>query len=198
MQNQNIKNLRIVAITLMSLAFLFSAIIFSTSFFSANNTTSGTITLGELDFVITESEGDNLTIMPCETLEKSISVINSRDEGGKDFNKLCEFYFRYNVAVLIDDVVDENILGNMEFITGHNVINDADYLYYVGGLKAGEQTKLFESVKFLENISNDYQNKSIKLIATVEAVQAENNAYAEVWPDAPKDWVEAIKNYERS
>jgi hypothetical protein len=64
----------------------------------------------------------------------------------------------------------------------------------LGVLRAGEKINLCETINFDEKISNTYQGKNIKIEFNVDAVQADNDAYKEVWQNYPIEWQKMIEN----
>ena len=101
---------------------------------------------------------------------------------------------RFNVSIDGDDVpenvkncVDINLENSEDFVRAD------DYVYYCNKIDAGQKIALFDKIKFGTEIGNIMQQKSVKVNVLVDALQAENEAYLDVWKDAPLAWLEKIK-----
>ncbi len=167
----------------------------SLAFFSNNNTTSGTITVGEIDFSVYENNEQIGYVIPGQTAQKTITVINSRNSQGTNTKNLGTFLFKFNLEVYVDNEYDEN-LSKLVYpnIDLYNFTQDGEEYYYNGCLNKAESVNLCSNITFSEGIDDYYQNRNINIVFVIDAVQAENSAYKELWPDAPQSWVEIINN----
>ena len=64
-------------------------VVITTAYFSSQKSGSGTITLGELDFTLFENETSFQNIVPSQTINKAITISNSRDQSGHNTQNLC-------------------------------------------------------------------------------------------------------------
>lgn len=162
------------------------------TYFSAQKNAQGTLTLGELDFCIDESGGDSLNLLPGQTIDKSINIINSRNLKGTDTNGLCSIYFRYSILVYVNNKIEDmstKLINNCP-----NYVLDNGKYYYTKALEPSQSTYLTKNLALSNLLGNEYQNCSIQIIYSIEAIQAQNQAYAELWTDAPGEWVNIIEN----
>ena len=183
-----------VSIVFVALLVISIILIVSLAFFSNKKSAQGGITLGELDFCIFEDDSKIGNVLPGQTVEKKIYVANSRDKLQKDFSGLCDILIRFSVSIDGDDVpedvkklVDVSIENSEDFVRGD------DYIYYCNKIDVGQKISLFDKIKFDAEIDNTMQQKNVEIKVVVDALQAENEAYLDVWKDAPSAWLEKIK-----
>lgn len=178
--------------------FIFVLIIVSvtTAYFSSNNTAQGTIQLGELDFSLTSTSAQSDIVMPNSYVGQSTSIINSRDQNGNNYSNLCSILYNFSVYATIDDQIDDELTDYLWYQIDDQKYIQADdgAFYYVGFLNAGESETLFNDVFLDAQIGNEYQGKSLKFYVNINAIQAENDAYKELWNDAPEEWIDAIED----
>lgn len=173
---------------------LIFVISFSTAYFSDISTAGGEITLGELNFCISATKGENETVMPNMFVGQTATISNSRNADGSNHQNLCDILYRFSIFVLIDGEIDSNITDDIYFdIDSQKYVQEGNILYYVGVLKAGQIETLYQDVFLDYTIENMYQNREISFVISVDAIQAENGAYLDLWQDAPTEWLEQIK-----
>ena len=178
----------ILILALAGMIFLCIIIISSVAYFSNQKTVSGTITLGELDFSIGESEITDVLVVPSSTTQHSVFVGNFRYNDEKDFKNLCGIYFRYSWQILVDKVYDEHLTKLVKVLTSDDYLSDGNWVYFCKTLSRGEKTDICSGFQFVEEIGNEYQNKSVEVVFMIDAVQADNIAYKEVWNDYSSQW----------
>ena len=175
----------------------------TTAYFSNSKNSSGTIQLGEIDFTIFENNVTFQNIVPAQTINKTVSISNSRDEAGRDVRNLGAILFRFTFSAITndlgEDVGSQNVnnfsLENLASIVTNDDYTFCDGYYYFNGiLMPSEQTYLCSGISFSSLIGNEFQDRGISLIFNVEAIQAENEAYIELWPEAPSNWVSIIEH----
>src|SRR5574344_451597 len=183
-KNKKAKDLQIVIFLMASLSLIF-ILIGTLAFFSSSKNTTGKITLGELDFTIVEDTSTFSNVLPSETIAKVVSIKNSRDENGSDIRNLVPFLFRFDCEFYVDNVLDENLTNKISLNNYDNFTFYNSKYYYNAILKTSEIQPLFSSITFSYLIDNSYQNKNLRLIINVDAIQATKGAYQEIWSDAP-------------
>lgn len=89
-----------------------------------------------------------------------------------------DFYTRVKINIEVISADGSSILDNaviQPVIDTENwTLNDGWY-YYTGEVAAGTRVAPFESVKFSEDIANEYQGCKVKLDIDAQAVQVKNN-----------------------
>lgn len=191
----NRSDLVIFAIILATV-FLFNFIIISFAFFSNKQILSGNITLGEIDFSIVESGDDSVLALPSHTIQKSIVVGNYRNSNKLDYSGLGGFFLRFSVKMLVDNVASDTLLQNTSFLGQQNFVRYKQYYYFCGELKAGQEVQLFDKIEFSNKVDNKFQQKKVVVDLCIEAIQSQNNAYLELWPDFPPEWQQQIKTFD--
>ena len=69
-----------------------------------------------------------------------------------------------------------------------------DKYYYNSVVSPGNAVDFCSAIQFSNSIGNQYQNCQIKLVFNIDAIQSQNEAYIELWPDAPNEWKNIIKS----
>ena len=182
-----------IAIAFFALIVFCVVFIVSLAYFSNTKNAQGGITLGELDFCIFEDDKKIENILPGQTVYKKVYVANSRDKLQKNFSGLCNILIRFNVSIDGDDVP-----GNVKKLVdvklnSDNFVRGEDYIYFCDKIDVGQKIALFDQIEFGTGIGNIMQQKKIDVKVVVDALQAENGAYLDVWKDAPAVWLEKIK-----
>ncbi len=89
-----------------------------------------------------------------------------------DINKVT-----LNFTNLITEANDNNTWNEEKWIKGSD-----EYYYYTSILPTGKITsELLSSVKLVDNIPDEYKDKTLKIDVKVEAVQTTQSAYETVW-----------------
>ena len=188
----NTKNAFFLLIFFIFLSF-FLLILTTLAFFSSTNSASGSITLGELDFIIYENQLQQNSVLPNGSLGKTVSIINSRNASGTNYQNLCPFLFRFDFDVFVNDEIDEDLKERIILVQNANqYVFDSNYYYFLNVLNQNQTVNLCNAINFDSSIGNEYQGKDINIVFYVDAIQSENGAYQEVWLDAPDEWVEQI------
>lgn len=191
--SKNVINISML-IFILALCFICSTFIITVAFFSSKQTASGIIKLGELDFSVGEEISVNTNVLPNTTIDKQVFVINSRNINGTDTKGLCDILFRFNYRVFKDGNYNE-YLTNRVLLSGiDNYIADDSYIYYCDKLSNGNKVNICEQLSFLNTINNEYQGEEISVMFNIEAIQAQNGAYLDLWTTAPLEWIDIIKN----
>lgn len=166
------------------------------AYFTDTGIAHNVITSGKVDITLNDAMGydeDNQPIrelkgvMPGVTYYKVVSVTNEADSQNAWVRIKLE-----KVIELAPDVeakIDPS-LAIINFPEESKWVEDGDYWYYTDILKPGETTEnLFETVTVDKNMGNEYQNSTVKILVTAEAVQSDNNGgtYTEIksWTEVP-------------
>lgn len=175
----------VILFGILALAIIANFVIFSFSYFSQNKTAAGTITLGEVDFSITENNAGSITVLPNTVVNKTVSVGNFRNLDSGNYKGLAPIVIRFSVLSFLNGQQNDNLLNYIQVLSNDMFIKHGGYYYFCGVLKAGQKINLCNSLSFNKVIDNMYQQKPLQLHFLVEAVQWQNDAYKEVWPDYP-------------
>lgn len=183
-----------IAIAFFALIVFCVVFIVSLAYFSNKKNAQGGITLGELDFCIFEDDSKIGNVLPGQMVDKKIYVANSRDTEQKNFAGLCDILIRFSVSIDGDDVPEDvKKLVAISIENSEDFVKGDDYIYYCNKIDAGQKISLFDKIKFDAEIDNTMQQKNVEIKVVVDALQAENEAYLDVWKDAPSAWLEKIK-----
>lgn len=185
----------IILLSIILLVIFSNLVIISFAYLSNFKKIQGTITLGEIDFSIEEAAKTNILVTPNNLIDKVVYVGNFRNLNPKDFNGLTSFFFRFNIKVLLEDTISEELTNSIFIFSDADFYNDNNYYYYIGSLDAGQTVNLCNKILFNNLIDNKYQQKQIKLQFTVDAVQSQYDAYKEVWQDYPPEWEQKILEF---
>lgn len=178
---------------------LFTLVGYSTyAFLTAKATAYNVITAGDIDIELElknkeiDENNDGMkaannenTVMPGTAKEHELKVTNIG-------NNAC--YFRIRLSSKVNGKSTNNII-NLS-MSGVNWIQDGDLWYYKNILEPGHDISennvpSILTVSFAESMGNEYQNATVDIYVTAEAVQAANNGFTtsvlEVvgWPNAP-------------
>lgn len=170
---------------------LIISLIFSLAFFSSSSQSTGTITLGEVDFCVYDNVNFNDYVMPADTIPFEVKVVNSRNVSGTDTNNLVDILLRFKIKYVLDnnEFLDEN---NLIFCETEDedcwTFDDDEYYYYNNVLNVGENINICDHISFSQNMTNLLQDKQFEIVFEVDALQAQNDAYLEEWVDAPEIW----------
>ena len=197
-RNKSIKNRDekiLITVFVVFLILIFS-LIFSLAFFLNTKQSSGTITLGEVDFCVYDNVSFNGYVMPADTIPFEVKVINSRNISGTNTNGLADILMRYKIGFVLDDEEYFDQYNLIDCITNSENLwtFDGEYYYYNSVLNVGQNINICDYISFSENMSNEFQEKQFIIVFEVDALQAQNDAYLEVWEDAPEIWKNIIAN----
>ena len=168
------------------------------AYFTDTGIAHNVITSGKVDITLNDAMGYDENnqpirelkgVMPGVTYDKVVSVTNEADSQNA--------WVRIKLEKVIEpapDVEAKNdpslAIINFPKEEGSKWVKEGDYWYYTDILKPGETTEnLFETVTIDKNMGNEYQNSTVKILVTAEAVQADNNGgtYTEIksWTEVP-------------
>lgn len=160
------------------------------AYFSAVGTADNVITMGSVKLALHDEDGagqpfTTVSAMPGSAVNKVVYVENVGSGA---------FYTRVKITpevVGADDKIipltDRSLLtlelNNTDWIDG-----EGGYYYYKGAVDPNTATtELFKQVKFSKDMGNEYQNTTVHIYVTAEAVQTANlekyaaNDVREVW-----------------
>ena len=166
------------------------------AYFTDTGIAHNVITSGKVDITLNDAmgyDGDKQPVrelkgvMPGVTYDKVVSVTNEADSQNA--------WVRIKLEKVIEPAPDVEAEINpslviINFPEKSKWVEKGDYWYYTDILKPGETTEnLFETVTVDKNMGNEYQNSTVKILVTAEAVQADNNGgtYTEIksWTEVP-------------
>lgn len=182
-----------IAVSVTVFFVLFGTLLLSSAYFSSNQIVTGTIRVGQLDFQILnnletiDTSEENL-FMPDEVINNSITILNARDEIGVDIDGLTPIFLRIKPEFTLNGINSLQFL-HIEINNPSNWIEGSDnFLYYTNKLNAGESIVFNDYFILSYLIDNIFQDATAYLGLVVEAVQANNLAYEEVFSTAPQEW----------
>lgn len=184
----------IVLLTTVLIIVIF--LIGSLAFYSTSNDIRGTITLREIDFCMNNNVNQNQTIMPASTIPCNVYVINSRNVSGTNTRNLADFLLRFSIKYELNNEVyenNENLISAETDITSNWTEYDG-YYYYNHIVEVGQNISICDTLSFSSAISNEFQNCDLGIVFEVDVVQAQNDAYVELWDDAPDIWKSIIES----
>ena len=168
------------------------------AYFTDTGIAHNVITSGKVDITLNDAMGydeDNQPVrelkgvMPGETYDKVVSVTNEADSQNAWVRIKLEKVIEPALGVEAESDPTLAII-NFPKESKWKWVEDEDYWYYTDILKPGDTTEnLFETVTIDKNMGNEYQNSTVKILVTAEAVQADNNGgtYTEIksWTEVP-------------
>ena len=168
------------------------------AYFTDTGIAHNVITSGKVDITLNDAmgyDGDKQPVrelkgvMPGVTYDKVVSVTNEAD------SQNAWVRIKLEKVIELAQGVEAEINPSLAIINlpkeeGSKWVKDGDYWYYTDILKPGDTTEnLFETVTIDKNMGNEYQNSTVKILVTAEAVQADNNGgtYTEIksWTEVP-------------
>jgi len=180
-------NTSTVAIIVLSILLVASIAIGATlAYFTAEADVTGTITLGDpVNISITQGGSAVTTLtftddaMPGTVYDQAIGVLVPADTSN------C--LLRAKVVLTEDDGTSSEVTATA---TANWQENDADsYYYYKGVGTAGDAIDFITSITVPTSLTNEAANSVYTVNVIVEAIQEANYAAANVWTDAPADWI---------
>ena len=180
-------NTSTIAIIVLSVLLIASIAIGATlAYFTADADVTGTITLGDpVNIEITQggSAVSTLTFtddaMPGTVYDQAIGVSIPTNTS----NALL----RAKVVLTYEDATTTDVTASA---TASWAENDADgYFYYNGVATAGDSIDFITSITVPTTLTNEAANRIYTVNVIVEAIQEANYAAANVWTDAPAEWI---------
>ena len=168
------------------------------AYFTDTGIAHNVITSGKVDITLNDAMGYDENnqpvrelkgVMPGVTYDKVVSVTNEAD------SQNAWVRIKLEKVIELAQGVEAEINPSLAIINlpkeeGSKWVKDGDFWYYTDILKPSETTEnLFETVTIDKNMGNEYQNSTVKILVTAEAVQADNNGgtYTEIksWTEVP-------------
>ena len=168
------------------------------AYFTDTGIAHNVITSGKVDITLNDAMGYDENnqpirelkgVMPGVTYDKVVSVTNEADSQNAWVRIKLEKVIE--LASGVEAETDPTLaIINFPKESKWKWVEDEDYWYYTDILKPGDTTEnLFETVTIDKNMGNEYQNSTVKILVTAEAVQADNNGgtYTEIksWTEVP-------------
>ena len=168
------------------------------AYFTDTGIAHNVITSGKVDITLNDAMGYDENnqpirelkgVMPGVTYDKVVSVTNEADSQNAWVRIKLEKVIEPALGVEAESDPTLAII-NFPKESKWKWVEDEDYWYYTDILKPDETTEnLFETVTIDKNMGNEYQNSTVKILVTAEAVQADNNGdtYTEIksWTEVP-------------
>lgn len=179
-----------VAIIALSVLLAVSiAVGITAAYFASNANATGTITLGNpVTIGITQGGSSvetltfNGTAMPGTLYDQAIAVAAPAN------TSLA--VLRGKLTLTNVGTAAENVTATVA--TGWTTTADADgYYYYNGTLAASASVDFVTSITVPTTLTNADATKTFTVAVVIEAIQHANGAAAEVWTNAPAEWVTA-------
>jgi|LGOV01.1.fsa_nt_gb hypothetical protein len=186
-----------VSVSIIVFSVMIATFTFSYAYFGGTSLAVGDITLGGLEFQILNSlsnidtEEENL-IMPDEVITNAITILNTRDILGLDVEDLPSIFVRVKPILKLDNIYKNNFLF-IQLSSPENWIQGGDdFIYSVVKLVPGASVQFNDYFVLSYLVDNSYQNAEVYLGVEVEVIQAEIQAYQDVWSTAPKPWRDIV------
>lgn len=171
------------------------------AYFTVEDTAHNVITSGAVDVQIEEwqetEEGlvpypkdEPLHIMPGSVVSKIVQVKNLEEESYIRAKFDLVFEFDLEDGETAPSIPEDLVSLNIDEEKWIRLEGDDEWWYYNGTVEEGAATEaFFTEVTFSgPKMDNDYQNSTIDVVVSVQAVQAANNgssvAEATGWPEA--------------
>ena len=180
-----------VFISLMALG---SAAYFTVEGRATNVITTGAVEMSLQEMQLVEGEEvpypeDTITgVMPGRTVSKIPYVVGEA--------ATQPFYTRVKVALAVTGV-DGKVLSTEHVTPNYDRVNwilgEDGWWYYMGQIKAGDKVALFTEVAFAETMPNEYQDCTVEIDISAQAVQVKNNPVPEAGYTAIPGWPAEIE-----
>lgn len=180
-------NTSTVAIIVLSILLVASVAIGATlAYFTADADVTGTITLGDpVNISITQGGSAVTTLtftddaMPGTVYDQAIGVLVPADTS--------DCLLRAKIVLTEDDGSSSEVTATATAAWQENAADS--YYYYKGIGSAGDTIDFITSITVPTSLTNEAANKVYTVNVVVEAIQEANYAAANVWTDAPADWI---------
>lgn len=180
-------NTSTVAIIVLSILLVASVAIGATlAYFTADADVTGTITLGDpVNISITQGGSAVTTLtftddaMPGTVYDQAIGVLVPADTS--------DCLLRAKIVLTEDDGSSSEVTATATDAWQENAADS--YYYYKGIGSAGDTIDFITSITVPTSLTNEAANKVYTVNVIVEAIQEANYAAANVWTDAPADWI---------
>lgn len=190
---QRPKTLFVIFLIFLALTITFGVIVSIASFSDTKNA-GGSVQLGGIDFCVVLNGNANKTLLPGDKINASVVLLNSKDANGQNYQNLCPILVRYSVDVYADNVLDNNLKQCLNFLATDDFTRSGDMFYCNLVIDKGQKVNIFGGAQVQTNLPNSYQNKAVSFVFNIDAVQAGYGAESELWPNAPSQWKQQIKN----
>lgn len=140
---------------------------------------------------------ENYKAMPGDELECKFTIQSEVNEESTEGN--LDVFLRVK-AYFVDD---ENFISGVDFsfVDDDCWFKGADgYYYYTktdtckGVISPGDKIEISKTIKIGNNMGNDYAGKSLDILFSAEALQANYQAIGEIWKTAPFEWANQFRD----
>lgn len=179
----------------LSLMALGSAAYFTAEGRATNVITTGAVEMSLQEMQLVEGEEvpypeDTITgVMPGRTVSKIPYVV------GEEATQ--PFYTRVKAQLTIT-LADGKVAETNEYVAPNYdeenwILGEDGWWYYQGQVKAGDKVALFTEVAFAETMPNEYQDCTVEIDISAQAVQVKNNPVPEAGYPAIPGWPAEIE-----
>lgn len=179
----------------LSLMALGSAAYFTAEGRATNVITTGAVEMSLQEMQLVEGEEvpypeDTITgVMPGRTVSKIPYVV------GEEATQ--PFYTRVKAQLTIT-LADGKVAETNEYVAPNYdeenwILGEDGWWYYQGQVKAGDKVALFTEVAFAETMPNEYQDCTVEIDISAQAVQVKNNPVPEAGYTAIPGWPAEIE-----
>lgn len=167
------------------------------AFFQAVQSIGGTITLGGIDFQIlnnfdTIATFENNLLMPDETIDNGLTILNARDELGQNIEGLSDILIKVKPILKINDINMQPFLHIELANPSVWIYGDDGFLYCTQKLAPGQSLQINNYFVLSYLIDNSMQDMPVLLAMEVQALQVNLQAILDFWTQAPEEWINII------
>lgn len=144
-----------------------------------------------MSFIGNGSSGDGTPkkVMPGDDLDLSYVIKSESIEG--------EASYAVYVRIAAYAICENNYYGNIfsiSFVDNNWYIGNDGYCYYKGVLQPDNTIDSVKAIHINEWVGSEFAGKSVKVCIVAEALQAGNGSAESIWPTAPQEWINIVKN----
>ena len=190
---------KLLALALMTI-FVSLLALGSAAYFTAEGRATNVITTGAVEMDLQEMQlvdGEEVPypdeiitgVMPGRTISKIPYVV------GEEATQ--PFYTRVKAQLTIT-LADGKVAETNEYVAPNYdeenwILGEDGWWYYQGQIKAGDKVALFTEVAFAETMPNEYQDCTVEIDISAQAVQVKNNPVPEAGYTAIPGWPAEIE-----
>ncbi|MGN1212856.1 MAG: hypothetical protein ACI4TZ_02320 [Christensenellales bacterium] len=144
-----------------------------------------------MDFISDGTSGEETPrkAMPGDDFDLSYVIKSESIEGE-------ESYAVY-VRITSYAICENNYYGNIfsiSFVDNNWYVGNDGYYYYKGVLQPDTTIDSVKAIHINEWVGNEFASKTVSVCLVAEALQAGNGSAESIWPTAPQEWLNIVKN----
>lgn len=145
----------------------------------------------DMNFISNGSSGDGATkkVMPGDDLDLSYVIKSESIEGEASYG----VYVRITAYAICEDNYYGNIFS-ISFVDNNWYVGNDGYYYYKGVLQPDSTIDSVKAIHINEQVGSEFASKTVKVCIVAEALQAGNGSAESIWPTAPQEWLNIVKN----